>query len=87
MEGSNPAMAPFGLAIDLDPSNEEINVRYWETYKISLSSSECLGRPDDAGAPLTERFGSATGYRIALRVRFSVLDLSGELRERGQREG
>jgi len=30
---TNPAMAPpSSLAIDFGPTDEEINVRYWETY-------------------------------------------------------
>jgi len=31
--GTNPAMSPIQFAYRfLAPSNEEINVRYWETY-------------------------------------------------------
>jgi len=36
---------PSSLAIDVGPSNEEINMRYWETLNSPLA--ECLDLPHD----------------------------------------
>ena len=52
IQGVNPATPPSCLAADVSPSNEEINMRYWETYEIRpwirllmWPPSECLDPP------------------------------------------
>src|SRR6218665_3502085 len=44
--GGNSGHGPIQLGYRLPPSNEEINMRYWETYQIG-PLVECLDPPHD----------------------------------------